>query len=80
MTKAFWKSKRFYGCVSTLVLIVGDMAASGVSMGNLAAFVTTAFALYGGIVAQAPLGMSDQAAPAIAPMGSVDAAKNPYRR
>jgi uncharacterized protein (UPF0264 family) len=60
--KAFWKSKAFYGCVSTIVLVVGDMAANGVTAGNMMALVAAGFALYGRIVATAPLGMSDIAA------------------
>jgi hypothetical protein len=60
MKKAFYKSKAFYGCVSTIVLIVGDMAANGVTLGNLTALMTAAFALYGRIVATAPLAISDQ--------------------
>ncbi|MGD0120615.1 MAG: hypothetical protein ABSD30_21310 [Candidatus Binatus sp.] len=59
-TKAFYKSKAFYGCVSTIVLIVGDMAANGVTLGNMTALMTAGFALYGRIVASAPLAMSDQ--------------------
>jgi hypothetical protein len=59
-TKAFYKSKAFYGCVSTIVLIVGDMAANGVTLGNTTALMTAGFALYGRIVASAPLAMSDQ--------------------
>ena len=58
--KVFYKSKGFYGCVSTIVLIVGDMAANGVSIGNLTALMTAGFALYGRIVATAPLAVSDQ--------------------
>lgn len=50
VTKAFYKSKAFYGCVSTIVLIVGDMVA----------LTTAVFALYGRIVATAPLSLSDQ--------------------
>jgi hypothetical protein len=60
-TKAFYKSKAFYGCVSTIVLVVGDMAANGVTVGNMMALTTAAFALYGRIVATAPLAISDQA-------------------
>lgn len=60
MKKAFYKSKAFYGCVSTIVLIVGDMAANGVTLGNLTAVMTAGFALYGRIVATAPLAISDQ--------------------
>ncbi|MGA6973456.1 MAG: hypothetical protein WBY93_17650 [Candidatus Binatus sp.] len=59
-TKAFYKSKAFYGCVSTIVLIVGDMAANGVTLGNTTALMTAGFALYGRIVASAPLALSDQ--------------------
>ncbi len=58
--KAFWKSKAFYGCVSGIVLIVGDMVSSGVTIGNLSALAAAAFALYGRVVATVPLGMSDQ--------------------
>ncbi len=58
--KAFYKSKAFYGCVSTIVLVVGDMAANGVTIGNMMALTTAAFALYGRIVATAPLAISDQ--------------------
>ena len=58
--KAFYKSKGFYGCVSTIVLIVGDIAANGVTVGNLFALMTAGFALYGRIVATAPLVLSDQ--------------------
>ena len=60
-TKAFYKSKAFYGCVSTIILIVGDMASSGVTVGNMTALMTAGFALYGRIVATAPLSLSDQA-------------------
>jgi len=60
MKKAFYKSKAFYGCVSTIVLIVGDMAANGVTLGNLTALMTAGFALYGRIVATAPLAISGQ--------------------
>ena len=59
-TKAFYKSKAFYGCVSTIVLIVGDISANGVTIGNLTALMTAGFALYGRIVATAPLALSDQ--------------------
>jgi hypothetical protein len=59
-TKVFYKSKGFYGCVSTIVLIVGDMASNGVSIGNMTALMTAGFALYGRIVATAPLVVSDQ--------------------
>ena len=58
--KAFYRSKAFYGCVSTIVLIVGDMAANGVTIGNLTALMTAGFALYGRVVATAPLALSDQ--------------------
>jgi len=58
--KGFWKSKAFYGGVSGIVLIVGDMVSNGVSIGNISALAATAFALYGRIVATAPLGISDQ--------------------
>ena len=59
-TKVFYKSKAFYGCVSTIVLIVGDIAANGVTLGNMMALTTAGFALYGRIVATAPLSVSDQ--------------------
>jgi hypothetical protein len=58
--KVFYKSKGFYGCVSTIVLIVGDMAANGVTVGNMMALMTAGLALYGRIVATAPLAVSDQ--------------------
>ena len=58
--KAFYRSKAFYGCVSTIVLIVGDIAANGVTIGNLTALMTAGFALYGRVVATAPLALSDQ--------------------
>ena len=58
--KVFYRSKGFYGCVSTIVLIVGDMAANGVSIGNMTALMTAGFALYGRVVATAPLAISDQ--------------------
>ena len=58
--RAFYKSKGFYGCVSTIVLIVGDMAANGVTVGSMFALMTAGFALYGRIVATAPLAVSDQ--------------------
>ena len=58
--RAFYKSKGFYGCVSTIVLIVGDMAANGVTVGNMMALMTAGLALYGRIVATAPLAVSDQ--------------------
>ena len=58
--KAFYRSKAFYGCVSTIVLIAGDIAANGVTIGNLTALMTAAFALYGRVVATAPLALSDQ--------------------
>ena len=60
MRKAFYKSKAFYGCVSTIVLIVGDMAANGANLGNMTALMTAGFALYGRIVATAPLAISEQ--------------------
>ena len=60
--KAFYRSKAFYGCVSTIVLIVGDMAANGVNLGNMSALAAASFALYGRIVATAPLAISDAAA------------------
>jgi hypothetical protein len=59
-TKAFYKSKAFYGCVSTIVLIVGDIASNGVSIGNVTALMTAGLALYGRIVATAPLAITDQ--------------------
>ncbi|MGB0060959.1 hypothetical protein [Candidatus Binatus sp.] len=58
--KAFYKSKAFYGCVSTIVLIAGDIVANGVTLGNMMALTTAVFALYGRIVATAPLAISDQ--------------------
>jgi hypothetical protein len=58
--KAFYKSKAFYGCVSTIVLVVGDMAANGVTVGSMIALMTAGLALYGRIVATAPLAISDQ--------------------
>ena len=58
--RAFYRSKAFYGCVSTIVLIVGDMAANGVTLGNLTALMAAGFALYGRVVATAPLALSDQ--------------------
>jgi hypothetical protein len=73
-TKAFYKSKAFYGCVSTIVLIVGDMAANGVTLGNTTALMTAGFALYGRIVASAPLAMSDQSE------ADVEAAKADVRK
>jgi len=73
-TKAFYKSKAFYGCVSTIVLIVGDMAANGVTLGNTTALMTAGFALYGRIVASAPLSMSDQSE------ADVEAAKADVRK
>ena len=73
-TKAFYKSKAFYGCVSTIVLIVGDMAANGVTLGNTTALITAGFALYGRIVASAPLAMSDQSE------ADVEAAKADVRK
>jgi hypothetical protein len=60
MRKAFWKSKAFYGCVSTIVLIIGDMAANGATLANMMALMTAGFAVYGRIVATAPLAFSDQ--------------------
>jgi hypothetical protein len=60
--KAFYKSKAFYGCVSTMVLLVGDMAANGVTLGNMTALMAAGLALYGRIVATAPLAISDQTA------------------
>ena len=59
-TKAFYKSKAFYGCVSTIVLIIGDMAANGATLANMMALMTAGFALYGRIVATAPLALTDQ--------------------
>lgn len=59
--KAFYKSKAFYGCVSTIVLIAGDIASNGVSIGNVTALMTAGLALYGRIVATAPLAINDQA-------------------
>ena len=58
--KAFYRSKAFYGCVSTIVLIIGDMAANGATLANMMALMTASFALYGRIVATAPLALSDQ--------------------
>lgn len=58
--KAFYRSKAFWGCVSTIVLIVGDIAANGATLGNMMALTTAGFALYGRIVATAPLAISDQ--------------------
>jgi hypothetical protein len=58
--KAFYRSKTFYGCVSTIVLIIGDMAANGATLANMMALMTASFALYGRIVATAPLALSDQ--------------------
>jgi hypothetical protein len=60
--KAFYKSKAFYGCVSTMILLVGDMAANGVTLGNMTALMAAGLALYGRIVATAPLAISDQTA------------------
>ena len=58
--KLFYKSKAFWGCVSTIVLIIGDIASNGASFGNMSALMTAGFALYGRIVATAPLAISDQ--------------------
>ena len=63
--KAFYRSKAFYGCVSTIVLIAGDIAANGVTIGNLTALMTAGFALYGRVVATAPLALSDQSETAV---------------
>ena len=60
MKKAFYKSKAFWGCVSTIVLIVGDIASNGVTLGSMMALTTAGLALYGRIVATAPLAISDQ--------------------
>ncbi len=60
MQKAFYKSKAFWGCVSTIVLIVGEIASNGVTLGNMTALMTAGLALYGRIVATAPLAISDQ--------------------
>ncbi len=76
MQKAFYKSKSFWGCVSTIVLVVGDMVSNGVSPGNMMALVTAGFALYGRIVATAPLGTSDIAA---ASESDVDQARKDVR-
>ena len=35
--KAFYKSKAFWGCVSTIVLIAGDIASNGVTLGSMMA-------------------------------------------
>ena len=59
-TKAFYKSKAFWGCVSTIVLIAGDIASNGVTLGSMMALTTAGLALYGRIVATAPLAISDQ--------------------
>lgn len=59
-SKAFYKSKAFYGCISTIALIIGDMVANGVSLGNMSALAAAGFALYGRIVATAPLAVSDK--------------------
>jgi hypothetical protein len=59
MQKAFYKSKAFWGCVSTIVLVVGDIVSNGPSIGNMTTLMTAGFALYGRIVATAPLGASD---------------------
>ena len=56
MKKAFWKSKAFWGSLSGIVLIVGDIVANGVSIGNISALAAAAFALYGRIVATARSG------------------------
>jgi hypothetical protein len=77
MQKAFWKSKAFYGCVSTIILIVGDMVQNGASVGNMTALMTAGFALYGRIVATVPLGTSDIAA---ASEADVEAAKADVRK
>ena len=74
MKKAFYKSKAFYGCVSTIVLIAGDIVANGVTIGNMTALMTAGFALYGRIVATAPLAISDQSE------ADVEAAKADVRR
>ncbi len=58
--KVFYKSKAFYGCVSTIVLIVGDIVVNGVTVGNMTALMTAGFALYGRVVATAPLAISDR--------------------
>ena len=60
MRKAFYKSKAFWGCVSTIVLIAGDIASNGVTFGRMVALTTAGLALYGRIVATAPLAISDQ--------------------
>jgi hypothetical protein len=62
MQKAFWKSKAFWGCISTIVLIAGDIVSNGPSIENITTLVTAGLALYGRIVATAPLGTSDIAA------------------
>ncbi len=55
MTKAFWKSKRFYGFLSTEILLIGDMVVNGVSLEKVMGVLAAGFAFYGGIVAQGPL-------------------------
>ena len=60
MKKAFYKSKAFWGSVSTIVLIAGDIASNGVTFGSMMALTTAGLALYGRIVATAPLAISDQ--------------------
>ena len=77
MQKAFYKSKAFWGCVSTIVLIVGDIVSNGVSAGNMTALMTAGFALYGRTVATAPLGASDIAA---ASEADVESAKADVRK
>src|SRR5260370_26227600 len=57
--KDFYRSKTFYGCVSTIVLIIGDMAANGATLANMMALTTAGFALYGRIVPPAPLALTD---------------------
>ena len=58
--RAFYKSKAFWGCVSTIVLIVDDIASNGVTLGSMMALMTAGFALYGRVVATAPLAIGDQ--------------------
>lgn len=53
--KAFYRSKRFWGCLAAIVALAGDVVANGPSSENVVALAGAVFALYGGVVAQGPL-------------------------
>lgn len=59
MNKAFYKSKRFWGCLATIIACAGDIVQQGPNAPNLIAVLTAIWALYGSVVGTGPLTLTD---------------------